>query len=252
MAILYSLISVLIVSLISLVGVLTLVFSTRFLSRIVFVLVSLSVGVLFGDVFIHIIPEVFTVLDPQVASFLILAGILMFFVFEKFLHWRHSHGESDECHHHPEVQHQTLRSMVIFGDGIHNLIDGMLITASYMISIPVGVATTLAVIFHEIPQEVGNFGVLVHSGLSRGKALFYNFLSALSAFVGVGIAFLLSGSVDNFANIMLAFTAGGFIYIAGSDLVPELHKFPSFKHSLIQFVAIILGVFLMFSLVFFE
>ena len=253
MVFIYALISVLVVSLASFVGALTLLLSTRFLSRIVFLLVSFSVGVLFGDVFIHIIPEVFESESTTLISILIFVGFVFFFILEKFIHWRHVHsvGE-DDCEDHEQGQHKVLRSMVLTADGFHNFIDGVIITSSYMVSIPVGIATTLAVLLHELPQEIGDFGILIHSGLGKLKALFYNFLSALGAFGGVFVAYLLQGSVENFATLSLAFAAGGFIYIAGSDLVPELHKTRNVKHSLVQLGAIILGFFLMFVLTFFE
>lgn len=247
-----SLISVLVVSAISLVGIFIIWLSERFISKIVFFLVSLSVGVLFGDVFIHIVPEVFETVSPEKASLAILFGIIGFFILEKFVHWHHSHKTDDDCEDHSSDGHKVLRSIVLVGDGIHNLIDGIIITASYIVSFPLGIATTLAVIFHEIPQEIGNFGVLVHSGLSKWRALFFNFLSALTSVFGVIFTFALQGSLEQFSALALAFAGGGFIYIAGSDLVPELHKVKSPKASLIQLFAISLGVALMYFLVFLE
>jgi len=248
----YSLGSVLVISLISLIGALAFLFSQKLLSRIVFFLVSLSVGVLFGDVFIHIVPEVFESLSSNIASISILGRYILFFILEKFLHWHHSHAEDEDCEDHSEVHHKTLRSVILVADGLHNFLDGMIITAAYMISVEVGIATTIAVILHELPQEFGDFGVLIHSGLSRARALFLNFVSALIALLGVFVAYLLKDSIDNFANIMLAVAAGGFVYIAGSDLVPLLHKTSKPRHSVMQLLAIILGFALMFGLVFLE
>lgn len=248
-----SLISVLAVSAISFVGIFIIWLSDRFISKIVFFLVSLSVGVLFGDVFIHIVPEVFEELDPSRASLMILFGILGFFALEKFVHWHHSHKtETEDCSDHSEEGHKVLRSVILLGDALHNAIDGIIISSAYLVSFPLGIATTLAVIFHEIPQEMGHFGVLIHSGFSKWKALFYNFLSALTAVFGMIIPFVISNSLEQFSLFALAFAGGGFIYIAGSDLVPELHKTKSVKASLVQLLAISLGVALMFSLVFLE
>lgn len=248
-----SLASVGVVSAISLIGLCLFLFSARFVSRIVFFLVSFSVGVLFGDVFIHIIPEVFESIDSTTASISILAGILGFFVLEKFVHWHHSHNAEDEdCLDHTDVHHKALRSVVLVGDGLHNFIDGMIITASYIVSVPLGLATTLAVIFHEIPQEISDFGVLIHSGLTKWRAVMFNFLSALTAVLGVFVALALKDSIGDFSSVVLAFAGGGFVYIAGSDLVPELHKTKTPGASLVQLCAILLGFVLMFALTFLE
>lgn len=253
MAFILSFISVLLVSAISLIGLSIFFFSGKFISRIVFFLVSFSVGVLFGDVFIHIIPEVFEDLNATHASISILAGILGFFILEKFIHWHHSHkADEEDCLDHGDINHKALRSVVLVGDGLHNFLDGLIIAASYMVSLPLGIATTLAVIFHEIPQEIGDFGILVHSGLSKIRAVMFNLLSALSAVVGVFVAFILNGSVGEFSLIILAFAGGGFVYIAGSDLVPELHKTKNISASLVQLCAIVLGFLLMFGLTFLE
>ena len=132
--------------------------------------------------------------------------------------------------------------MVLFGDGVHNLIDGLIIATSYMVSIEVGIATTIAVILHEIPQEMGNFGVLIHAGFKPIKALWYNFLSALTAVAGAGIGLLLGTMSAEYALYLLPITAGGFIYIALTDLVPELHKDRRTGQGLVQVLAIVIGV----------
>ena len=250
----YSILSVLAVSLVSLVGVLTLALSGNKLQKLVFLLVALSVGALFGDVFIHIIPEVFES-SPNVilTSTYILLGILIFFVLEKFLHWRHAHGcEDEECETHMPGGVAPIGKMVLASDGFHNFIDGVIIGASYLASIPIGIATTLAVILHEIPQEMGHFGILIHSGYSKGKALFYNFVSALFAILGVFVPLLLVGGVEKIIEIVLPIAAGGFIYLAGSDLIPELHKSTDIRKSFSQFVFILVGLGLMYLLLFIE
>jgi len=248
---LYSISSVLLVSLFSLIGAITILMSEKKIKGLIFALVALSVGALFGDVFIHIIPELYEEsFNPDSISLLIILGIVIFFVLEKFLHWQHSHPcEEPHCEHH---QIEPVGKMVLISDGLHNFIDGIIIGASYLISLPVGIATTIAVILHEIPQELGNFGVLLHSGYSKGKALFYNFLSALTAFVGVLIPLTFGGG-EELANFILPIAAGGFIYIAGSDLIPELHdgKRDVTKAST-QLLFIIIGVALMFALTLFE
>jgi len=233
----YTLVSVLIISLVSFVGALTLVLKRDMLNKSIFLLVSLAVGALLGDVFIHIIPEAYEEMsDPTLISFLIIGGILIFFILEKVLHWHHHTTEHAENHPHP------IGKMVLVGDGVHNFIDGLIIATSYMVSVEVGVATTIAVILHEIPQEMGNFGVLVHAGYKTGKALWFNFLSALTAVAGAVVALMLGTITEEFALWLLPLAAGGFIYIALSDLIPELHKDRRIGQGVVQVVAIIVGV----------
>jgi len=252
---LLSLASVAIISLVSLAGVFTLSINKKRLNRILFLLISLSVGALFGDVFIHILPEIFVGgRNPTTIAVLIFTGIIIFFIVEKILRWRHSHDL--ECEdEHCEIDSNSLKHLGqinIISDGLHNLLDGIVIGASYIVSVPLGVATTLAVFLHEIPQEIGDFGLLIHAGYSRNRALFLNFLSALAAVVGVLIAYLLGANVEDFISIVLPIAAGGFLYIAGSDLVPELHKISDPKRSLTQLMVMIIGFGLMALILFLE
>jgi zinc and cadmium transporter len=243
----YSLVSVIIVSLISLVGVFTLSVKTDRFRKIVIYLVSFSAGALLGDVFFHLLPEVWDKNGVSVQiSGAILAGIVMFFVLEKFIHWQHCHGSAiDENHVH------AFAKMNLVGDGFHNFLDGLIIGTSYLVSIPVGIATSLAVVFHEIPQEIGDYGVLIHGGYSKGRALLLNFASALLAVLGTLLALIFSGAIENLELIIVPVIAGGFIYIAGSDLIPELHKHSNrFKDSIVQLIAFILGILVMFGLLF--
>ncbi|HXT56191.1 MAG TPA: ZIP family metal transporter [Candidatus Eisenbacteria bacterium] len=165
---------------------------------------------------------------------------------EKFLLWRHQHVLGSDHGVHP------VGYMNLVADGAHNFIDGVIIGASYAINLHVGLATTLAVVFHEIPHELGNFFVLLYAGFSKGKALFFNFLSALFAVLGTIISLLIGSSIADFSGVMLPLAAGGFIYIAGSDLVPELNKEATLSKSLVQLLAIGLGVGLMFLLTLLE
>ena len=224
-------------------GIAFLSISEERLKQIVFVMVSLAVGSLFGDAFIHLLPESFEKFEAKVeASLYVLTGIFLFFILEKFLLWRHQHTL--------EASHaiQSLGYMNLFADGVHNFIDGTIIGGSYLISLPVGVATTLAVIFHEIPHELGNFFVLLYAGFTKTKALFFNFLTGLFAILGTLVALLVGSRVEHFSLLMLPLAAGGFIYIAGSDLVPELNKEVEPSKSLIQLIAIATGVGLMLLL----
>ncbi len=247
MIITYTLFSVLVISLISFIGLITLLLNREVLSKSIFVLVSLSVGALLGDVFIHIIPETYEeITNPTTVSFLIIVGILVFFVLEKVLHWHHHTMEHAEEHAHP------VGKMILLGDGVHNFIDGVMVAASYMVSVEVGVATTIAVILHEIPQEMGNFGVLLHAGYTKNKALWYNFLSALTAVLGATVALFVGNTTEQLALWLLPVTAGGFIYIALSDLIPELHKDRHLGHGVFQVAAILAGVISMVALLVLE
>jgi zinc and cadmium transporter len=259
----YAFASVTLVSIISLVGVLTLSLKENLIRRSVFVLVALAVGALLGDSFIHLIPEAFDgALSTPHVSLLIIAGILTFFIIEKYLHWHHRHGNEEEEVH--EKLHEPLKpsertkrvhpmgQVILISDGFHNFIDGVIIGASYLVSIEIGIATTIAIILHEIPQEIGDFGVLLHAGYTKARALFFNFLSALTSVLGVILALWVGGFANNIIEWIVPIAAGGFIYVAGSDLIPELHKTRGLKSSFVQFFAILLGVFAMFLLLFVE
>lgn len=230
--------SLAVVSLISLVGIFTLSLNMDRLRKMLLYMVSFAVGGLFGDAFIHLLPETFEKIGFNITtSLLILSGIILFFILEKFLRWQHCHIPASSEHKHPVV------ALNLVGDCVHNMLDGMLIAASFMVSPAVGLTTSLAIIFHEIPQEIGDFGILVHGGLSVKKALWYNFFSALFAFAGAGLVFALGPRIDNFSVYILPVTAGGFLYIAGSDLIPELHEHDAHPiASLGQLACILLGI----------
>ncbi len=240
----FSLIASLIISSVSLVGLLLFSLKKTFIQKITLFLVSFAVGALLGDAFIHLIPESFEsnlVLSPSV---LILIGILLFFILEKFLLWHHCH----EVDCHQDSKHIITLNLV--GDSVHNFIDGALIAASFNVSFLVGITTTIAVILHEIPQEIGDFGIMIHHGLSVSKAIFYNFLSALTSVLGVAVIFILN---LDFSAYLVPVTAGGFIYLAVADLIPELHRHDSkISTSVIQLICILLGLGLMYCLLFLE
>ena len=240
---LLAILSVVLVSLVSLAGIAVVAVGERKLQQTIFLLVSLAVGGLFGDVFIHLLPDTYErTSSPLASSLYVIGGILIFFVLEKFLRWRHEHAPE------ASVRVLPLGYMSLFADGVHNFMDGLLIGASYLVGLQVGLATTLAVILHEIPQEIGDFAVLVHSGLSKKRAIALNFLSATLAIVGTVIAILVASRSESFLTVMVPLTAGGFIYIAGTDLVPELHKELKPSKSAAQLVAISVGIGLMLSL----
>ncbi|HIE05367.1 MAG TPA: ZIP family metal transporter [bacterium (Candidatus Stahlbacteria)] len=233
----YIIISVLLISGISLVGIFTLSLNKDLLKRILILLVSFAIGALFGDVFIHLLPESFEELGTGlVTALLVIFGFLIFFVIEKFIRWRHY------CVLEPTEHIKPYVTMNIVGDAIHNLVDGMLIAGSYIVSIPLGITTTIAIVLHEIPQEIGDFAILVQGGLSVRKALVFNLFAALMAVVGAVLVFLLGSVVEGFTYYLIPITAGSFIYIAGPDLIPELHHELRISISILQFVSIIAGV----------
>lgn len=240
---LYTLVSVLVVSLISLIGVLIILLKQAQIKKFLLFMVSFAAGAMLGDVFIHLLPELMEEGSfGLMTSVYILSGILIFFILEKILHWRHCHHTATKSHIHP------LAMMNLVGDAIHNFIDGLLIAGSYFLSIPVGIATTIAVILHEIPQEMGEFGVLLHSGMKIKKALAFNFLSALTAILGALVVLGLGLSGHDITDKVIPITIGSFLYIANADLIPELHKDVIIKNSVIQLISFLIGVGVMFLL----
>ncbi len=239
------------VSLISLVAIVTLFFKPERVVRVTFLLVSLATGALFGDAIFHLLPQVFA--DPLTrlrSSLWVLGGIFSSFVFEKFLRWEHEHGLHESDHDAPGHVHpiKPVGRIILVSDGMHNLVDGIAIGASYLASREVGIATTLAVILHELPHEFGDFGVLVDAGYPITRALWFNFLCACAAIVGVFIAFGVQSGVHDFTIVALPLTAGSFLYIAGSNLTPELQKESAPLKSLLQFLGMLAGAGLMFLL----
>lgn len=242
---LYSLISVILVSAISLIGIFIIGLREERLKRLSFLLVAFAVGAFFGDVFIHILPEVFRKSGATLkVSLFVILGVLIFFVLEKFLRWRHCHIPESKQHHHPVI------FMNLIGDTVHNLIDGILIGVSFLASVPIGIATTVAIVLHEIPQEIADFGMLINFGLSRARALLFNFFSSLAAFLGLIFSLLAGAYIGDYAMTVLSITAGGFLYIAGSDLIPELHREVELSTSVLQFVSMLLGIGIMVLLTF--
>jgi len=215
-------------------GAFTLALKEKTLHKILFVLVAFSAGSMIGGSLLHLLPESFEGLgDVDLAMLLFIAGFSIFFVVERFLHWHHCHsGESCEVH--------TYSYMVLIGDGIHNFIDGLVIAAAFVTEMSLGFITSFVIIGHEIPQEIGDFGVLLHGGMKKGKALLYNFISQLTAVLGGLVGFFFFS--DQLRAFMLPFAAGGFMYIAASDLIPELHKEPNLSKAAVAFAFFLLGV----------
>ncbi len=237
------LLAVSIVCILSFVGIATLVFQRKLLDKLTFFLVSFAAGGLLGAVFFDILPETVEILKDD-AFIWVLSGILLFFILEKTFYWYHCHHGHCATHHKASnIKPFTFVNLI--GDAIHNFVDGMVIAAAFLSKpedLSLGIITTLAVILHEIPQEIGDFGILIHGGYSRFKALMFNFLSALAAILGAFLTYLFTSSFQNIEGYLLALAAGNFIYLACTDLLPELHHEKRMLVNLKHFLVIILGI----------
>lgn len=234
------LIASLIGSVFALVGGILLLTKERLARKVSLLLVSFAVGSLLGAAFFELLPEALEQTGSKGVFTLVIAGMLTLFIFEKFLKWYHCH-DRETCDVH------TFSSAVLFGDGIHNFIDGIIIALSFSLGVPAGIATTIAVFFHEVPQEIGDFGILLHAGYAKSKVLFWNVLTALTTPVGAVVGYIALPLISRALPQLIAFAAGTFIYIAISDLMPELRhktKGPDFAH----LFAILLGLLVLWGI----
>jgi zinc and cadmium transporter len=228
-------------SIVSLMGGIILLANKELARRLTEPLSAFAAGALLGTAFLDLLPEALeasesTAISPHIVFFWVLIGIIIFFLLERFIHWFHHHHE-----HQGEIKKPT-GTLILLGDSIHNFIDGVAIAITFMIDPTLGVVTTLAVGAHEIPQEIGDFGVLLKAGYSRTKVLFYNVLSAGAALVGATLTYLIGPQIAGSMPILLAVTAGFFIYIALSDLVPEIHAWGTKKLAIIESFLLIAGI----------
>ncbi len=228
------------ISLISLIGIITLSLKDKTLRNVLLLFVSLAAGALIGDAFLHLIPESIQRLDIQNTFFGVILGFILFLIIEKLLHWRHCHEA--ECKVH------NFAYMNLFGESVHNFIDGLLIAASFLINLQTGIATTIAVALHEIPQELGDFGVLIHGGFTKFKAILYNFLSAIFAIIGGILGFLIHSQAEPIINFLVPIAAGGFLYVAATDLIPETHKETHRGKSILNLIFFVIGILIMYLL----
>lgn len=231
----YAVIAVLAVSAISLIGVFTLFVKERTLNNVIPALVSFAAGSLLGAAFFDVLPEAVETGGSGVFSYMLI-GMLVFFVLERYIHWHHCHDEGCEKHFHPETY------LNIIGDAFHNFIDGALIAAAFLSSIEIGIVTTVAIMAHEIPQEIGEYAILIHGGMKRKMAIFFNFVSSLTAILGVLATFFFAGAINGSIPFILAIAGGGFVYIATADLIPEIHKERKSGKILVQSLALFFGV----------
>ena len=237
MTLLQIFVATLVVSLISLVGI---VFSLReqWLNKVLSSLVAIAAGALMGAAFLHLIPEAIDQKGNLPDIFLyLLIGFLFFFILEQLLHWHHQHGTGHKV--------EPFSYLILVGDGVHNFFDGLAIAASFMISFPAGIITTLAVALHEIPQEFGDFAVLIYGGFSRKQALIFNFLSGITAIAGGIIGYFAFSLMQNSIPYLMLFVSGGFIYIAAADLIPSIKHGAGLRQTIITLVAFSAGIVLM-------
>lgn len=237
-----SLLSALIVALISIIGIITFALSDKLVKKILIMLVSFSAGSLIGGAFFHLLPESIEKSEELLVVFgYVLIGFSLFFILERVLRWHHCHDMECETH-------QYLGHINLFGDAVHNILDGIIIFSSFAVSPALGIPVTLSIIFHEAPQEISDFGVLLYAGFKKSKALLYNFLAASGVVLGVFLGYLLMGRIEDLNQFLLPFAAGSFIYIAASDLVPEIHQERSLGKSLISFFVFLLALLFMLLL----
>ena len=243
---LWSLLAVAVTSIVSFSGALALVLNDHWLKKSLIYFVSFAAGSMIGAAFFHLLPEALDETPSLEVFIAALFGFSLFFVLERFLRWHHCHEETCETHGH-------LGWLNLVGDSFHNMIDGMIIFASFIGGPALGIPVTLSIILHEIPQELGDFGVLLYSGFTKKRALFYNFLSACAAFFGVLLGWIFYHQSELVSALLLPFAAGGFIYIAASDLIPELHKDRNLWRAIFSYVLFISAlVFMYFMKVLFE
>src|SRR3989338_6515677 len=229
------LIAVIAVSLVSILA-LFIFYKQKSFNKMLFLLVSFAAGTMIGVAFLDLLPEVIEEGFSESIPLLIIGGILSFFVLEKFLHWHHHHAHEE----HDEVHTFTYLNLV--GDAIHNFLDGAVIAISFMAGTSLGIATTIAILANEIPQEIADFSVLIYGGFSKMKALVYNFLTALTAVLGAMLTYFFSSLVESSHIYIASLAIGGFIYIAGTDLIPEIHKEKDVKKSSLQLLMMVLGI----------
>jgi len=213
-------------------------------------LVSFAIGSMLGAAFLGILPHAITspqVKDPHDIFIVVLFGLLTFFLLEKLVLWRHCHSADCEAHGQEDSHsHHSAANLILIGDGLHNMLDGVVIAAAFMTNINLGIVTSLAIIAHEIPQEVGDFAILLHGGFNRRRALFYNLLSSLTSIIGGVVAYFFLSQTSHMIPYLLAVAASSFIYIAVADLIPGLHKKVDISTTIQQIVLILAGILLIY------
>lgn len=224
-------------ALLGFVGVFSLWISKQDMKKLAGVLTAFAAGSLLGGAFIHLLPESMEGLPVDEVLLLALGGFVLFIFLEVYVHWHHC----KDCDIHP------FSYVVLAGDAVHNFLGGLVLAASYFVSIPLGIATLIAIIAHELPQQLGIFGVLIKGGVERNKAILYSFASQSTIVLGALIGYLLSGTIEGIAMFLVPFAAGNFIYIAAADLIPEMHKSEGLD-AIKNIIVFFLGVGMMWAL----
>ncbi|UCH38267.1 MAG: ZIP family metal transporter [Candidatus Bathyarchaeota archaeon] len=240
----------LVVSHFSLIGIYALSLKEQTLHSALSILIAFSAGAILGTAYFDLLPEAIELVEGATVYVYITLGFIMFFFLERFVYWYHGDPHEDDISAKTSDRGFTkgFAYLNLIGDGIHNFVDGMVIAASFLRGFSVGLATTVAVIFHELPQEMGDYGILVYAGFKRKTALLLNFVVAFTVIVGGIAAVLIIELVNTVSGLLIAFSAGGFIYLAASELIPELHEEKRFNKSVIQFAMFLLGIVLIWSL----
>ena len=238
-----TILATLVVSVFSLTGILALSLKEETLHKILFFLIAFSAGTILGAALFDLLPEAVEHIEESIVFVYIASGFVAFYFLERFIYWYHGHG------HHSDIESQEIEPVTkgfaylnILGDAIHNFIDGMIIAAGFTAAFPVGIATTIAVIFHELPQEMGDYGILIYAGFEKSKALLLNFAAAFSVVLGGIFASFFLETVEALSGILISYSAGAFIYLSASELIPELQEEKDFNRSLIQFVVFLIGL----------
>lgn len=227
-----------------LAGGLTLILNKEFALKVSHVIAAFAAGTFLGAAFFDLLPQASheaEKLNINIYSWVLL-GIIFFFIIERFIHWFHHH----EKHHEHQKETKSTVPLIIIGDTIHNFVDGVVIAATFLVSVPLGIVTTFAVFAHELPQEIGDFGLLLHKGLTRKKVILVNILSASSAFLGAILTYILGDFFESYIPILLALTAGFFIYIATSDLIPEINYEKRKGLALVESLLLVVGILIIY------
>jgi len=240
MTLLYIILGTLLIACGALIGIFTVGINERRIHNNLLYLVALSSGTMLGGAFIHLLPEAANILSIESIAIVMMFTVIIYLLIEKILHWRHCH-DGENCTIH------TFGTLNLIGDGIHNFIDGIVIAAAFVTDYRIGLTTLIAMAAHEIPQEIGDFGVLLHAGFNKRKALLWNFVIALTAVVGGIVGWLTISSYGDITPYLLPIAAGGFIYIAVSDLLPELRQQEDLKTFFGHFFCLLIGVGIMFA-----
>ena len=244
---LYTLIATVLVSLSSFIGIFTISLNEKTLHKVLTILVAYSAGTIMGAALFDLLPEAVKLVDEALVYPIVAFGFVFFLLLERTIYWYHGHGHGHEFGDKGEST-KGFAYLNLLGDFVHNFIDGMIIAASFANSVTVGVTAAIAVVFHELPQEMGDYGILVYAGMERRKALMLNFLAATSVVVGGIFGSFFLGMVENLEGYMVAFSAGAFIFLSASELIPEMHEENDRGRALIQLMVLILGMLTIYML----